>query len=110
MAQDLTTARDEALRRFQTEYDRLRTLIRENQQLIDQSQHEVRTLEDGTKLIDLDVSFTDEQIKTGVEDTKANVRSLNLVGGTVPLVGFILGPILLIAGVVTMLRSRGRTS
>lgn len=44
MAQDLTTARDEALRRFQTEYDRLRTRIRENQQLIDQSQHEVERL------------------------------------------------------------------
>ena len=70
----------------------------------------MRTLEDGTKLIDLSVSFTDDQVKSGVKDAKANVRSLYLIGSTVPLIGFILGPILLIAGVVTMLRSRGRTS
>lgn len=74
--------------------------------IVDQSQHEVRTLEDGTTLLDLDVSFTDDQIQSGVDEAKGNVRSLNLVGGTVPLVGFILGPILLIAGAVTLLRSR----
>lgn len=79
--------------------------------IIQQSQHEVRTLEDGTTLLDLSVDFTDEQIKSGVKDGKANVSSLNLIGSTVPMVGFILGPILLIAGLVMLAaQARRRTA
>lgn len=77
--------------------------------IINQEQHEIRTLEDGTLLLDLSVAFTDDQVEAGVEDGKANVKSLNLITGTVPLVGFILGPILLIAGAVMLFRSRGET-
>lgn len=75
--------------------------------IVNQTQHEVRTLEDGTTLLDLQVAFTDEQVESGVEDAKSNVSSLKLIGSTVPLIGFILGPILLIVGLV-MLVTQGR--
>ena len=82
-------------------------------QIIDQEQHDVRAA-NGTPLLDVELSFTDDQVKTNVDDAKSNVSSLDLITSTVPLIGFILGPILLIArrragpGALAPLRGRPR--
>lgn len=73
--------------------------------IINQTQHEVRTLKDGTTLLDLQVAFTDDQVKSGVEDGKENSSGLKLLTSTVPLIGFILGPILILAGAVLLRKS-----
>ena len=76
--------------------------------IVNQTQHEVRTLEDGTKLVDLDVAFTDAQVKSGIKDGKDNSGSIKLLSSTVPLIGFILGPILLIVGAALLILSGRR--
>lgn len=68
--------------------------------IINQKQYERRVLDDGTVAVDLTVEFTDEQIKTGVEESKANVQGLNLLLNTVPLIGFIGGALLLVVGLL----------
>lgn len=68
--------------------------------ILNQKQYEHRELEDGTVAIDLTVAFTDEQIKTNVEDSKKNISGLNLLLNTVPLVGFIGGALLLVIGLL----------
>ena len=74
-------------------------------QIIDQEQHDVRAA-NGTPVLDVELSFTDSQVKTNVDDAKSNVSSLDLITSTVPLIGFILGPILLIAGAIGLVLSR----
>ena len=75
--------------------------------IVNQTQHEVRTLPDGKKLLDLQVAFTDDQVKSGVKDGKANSGKVKMISGTVPMLGFILGPILLIVGAFLAARGRG---
>lgn len=70
--------------------------------IVDQEQHDVRTLEDGDPLLDLTLSFTDEQVQTDVDDAKDSVATLDLLTKTVPLVGFIGGPLLILGGVVLL--------
>ena len=48
--------------------------------IIDQSEAQVRKLDDGTTVLDLELSFTDETVAENVEDAKANNSQLNLVG------------------------------
>ena len=74
-------------------------------QIIDQEQHDVRGVGE-TTLLDVELSFTDDQVKTNVDDAEANISSLNLLTRIVPLIGFILGPILLVAGVIGLVLSR----
>lgn len=76
--------------------------------ILRQEQHEVRTLENGDPLLDINLAFTDEQVKTNAEDADENLGSLNLLTHTVPLVGFIVGPILILVGAVLLfLSARG---
>lgn len=74
--------------------------------IVKQEQHEIRTLENGDPLLDLNLAFTDDQVETNAEDADDNVSSLKLITSTVPLVGFIVGPILLIVGGGLLLLSR----
>lgn len=74
-------------------------------QIIDQEQHDVRAA-NGTPLLDVQLSFTDDTVQTNIEDAKSNVSSLDLLTSTVPLIGFILGPILLIAGAIGLMLGR----
>ena len=74
-------------------------------QIIDQEQHDVRGVGE-TTLLDVELSFTDDQVKANVDDAEANVSSLDLLTGTVPLIGFILGPILLVAGAIGLALGR----
>ena len=74
-------------------------------QIIDQEQHDVRSAGE-TTLLDVNLSFTDDQVATNIEDAEANLSTLGLITTTVPLLGFIAGPILALVGAL-LLRRRG---
>lgn len=74
--------------------------------VIKQAQHETRTTEEGDTLLDMEIEFTDESVENSVEDSKANVRSLDLVTKVLPLIGFIGGAIALIAGAALVIVGR----
>lgn len=74
--------------------------------IIDQAQDQQRYLEDGTQAVDLQVAFTDEQVTTFADDAKDNIALLDLVTKTLPLVGYIGGVLLLIAGAAVVLIGR----
>lgn len=74
--------------------------------IVNQTQHEVRTLDDGTKVLDLDLGFTEDQVSDGIKDGKANAGQIDLITGTVPLVGFIGGIIALLAGAFLVFAGR----
>ena len=76
--------------------------------IIKQTQHEVRTLEDGSPLLDLDLAFTDDQVSANASDAKDNGTQLGLLTKTLPLVGFIGGAIALLAGLFLLLAGRRR--
>lgn len=76
--------------------------------IIKQTQHEVRTLEDGSPLLDMDLAFTDDQVATNAADAKDNGSQLGLLTSTVPLVGFIGGALALLAGAFLFLADRRR--
>lgn len=74
--------------------------------IIRQTQHEVRTLENGDPLLDLQLAFTDEQVSENVEAAKENGGRLDLLDRIIPLGAGILGLVLLAAGTVLFLRAR----
>ncbi|MBD3925922.1 DUF3068 domain-containing protein [Nocardioides cavernae] len=78
--------------------------------IVNQTQHEVRELEDGSPLLDMQLAFTDEQVEANVADAKDNGRSLDLLTKTLPLIGFIGGAIALLAGLFLFLRGRRDTT
>jgi Porin PorA len=78
--------------------------------IVNQTQHEVRELEDGSPLLDMELAFTDEQVEANVSDAEDNAQSLDLLTKTLPLVGFIGGAIALLAGLFLFLRGRRDTT
>jgi hypothetical protein len=78
--------------------------------IVNQTQHEVRELEDGSPLLDMELAFTDEQVEANVADAEDNIQSLDLLTKTLPLVGFIGGAIALLAGLFLFLRGRRDTT
>lgn len=74
--------------------------------IINQTQHEVRELEDGSPLLDLQLGFTEDQVSANAADAKDNGGSLGLLTETLPLVGFIGGVLALLAGAFLFLRAR----
>lgn len=72
--------------------------------IVKQEQHEIRKDKDGKDLLDIELAFTDDQVKGNIEDAKANGDKLNTITGTLPLIGFILGPIAIIAGAIMLLK------
>ena len=75
--------------------------------IVNQEQHEVRTLEDGDLLLDLTVAFTDDQVDDSVAEAEDNVRTLWLVSTLIPLGGTIGGVLLLVGGALLLLLGRG---
>ncbi|MEO5651388.1 MAG: DUF3068 domain-containing protein [Marmoricola sp.] len=75
--------------------------------IVNQTDDQQRSLADGKLVLDLQLGFTDDQIKTSVADTQDAISSLSLITRTVPIVGIVGGLALLIAGGVLMMRSRG---
>ena len=74
--------------------------------IINQVDHQTRVTEDGKPVLDLSLKFTDKQIASNVEESKANVSQLNLVRKIVPVVGLVGGVIALAAGLILTRRSR----
>ena len=74
--------------------------------IIKQTQSELRQLEDGSTLLDMELAFTDDQVATNAKDAKDNGRLLGLLTSTLPLIGFIGGAIALLAGAFLLLASR----
>ncbi|HET7823319.1 MAG TPA: porin PorA family protein, partial [Ornithinibacter sp.] len=72
--------------------------------IIDESDKQVRKLDDGTPVLDLDISFTDETVAANVKDAKANNSQLALVAkapwvlGLLGLLAGAGGAFLLLAG------------
>lgn len=65
--------------------------------IIDQSEAQVRKLDSGATVLDLELSFTDETVAANVEDAKANNSQLNLVARAPLLLG-VLGLLALVGG------------
>ena len=76
--------------------------------IINQTQHEVRTLEDGSMLLDLNLAFTDDQVSANVADAKDNGSQLGLLTKTVPLVGLIGGVLAMLVGGFLVFAGRRR--
>jgi hypothetical protein len=76
--------------------------------IIRPTQQEVRTLDNGDPLLDLDIEFTDEQVASNVADTKDSRDQLNLIEKTVPLIGLIGGILLMLIGAFLVFAGRRR--
>jgi hypothetical protein len=74
--------------------------------IIRQSQHEVRALEDGSVLLDLNLAFTDEQVADNVDSANESGDKIDLITRTVPLIGFIGGGLALLAGAYLVFAAR----
>jgi len=73
---------------------------------INQTEHQVRALPDGTVALDLTLAFTDATVKENVDAAKSNGSQLGIIGA-LPLVSYVLALIALVAGVLMV---RGTTS
>lgn len=78
--------------------------------IINQTQHEVRELADGSTLLDMQLDFTDDQVSGNAADAKDNGGRLGLLTKTVPLIGIIGGVLALLIGAFLVFAGRGRTS
>lgn len=76
--------------------------------IINQTQQELRTLENGDVLLDLDLAFTEDQVADNVESAKDSGGLIDLITRTVPLVGFIGGALALLAGAFLVFAGRRR--
>ena len=78
--------------------------------IIDQEGGQVLKLEDGSTILDINVAYTDDTVQSNVDDAKASRRSLTIIGTIVPIVGSVLGLILLAVGGLSLrgTRTRGR--
>lgn len=75
--------------------------------IIDQRQDQQRSIGD-QQVLDLQAEFTDEQVETFADDARDNISQLDLVTRTAPLVGFIGGGVLFLAGLALVLTGRRR--
>jgi hypothetical protein len=71
-------------------------------------QDQQRYLDDGTQVLDVDITWTAETIQDAVDDAKANGQKLNLLLTVVPIVGFVAGALLLLAGIFFVARASRR--
>lgn len=76
-------------------------------QIVDQEQHDVRGV-DGKNLLDVELSFTDDQVSTNADDASTNASSLTLLTSTVPVIGFAGGAVLVLLGIALVVLSRRR--
>ena len=82
--------------------------------IIDQSEAQVRQLDDGTTVLDLELSFTDETVAANVEDAKASNAQLSLVRrapivlGVLALIALAAGAFLAFAGTTAPRRDERR--
>ena len=63
-------------------------------------QDQQRYLDDGTQVLDVDIEWTADTISNAVDDAKANGKLLNLLLKVLPIVGFALGALFLVGGLL----------
>ncbi|SFC02493.1 Protein of unknown function [Nocardioides terrae] len=73
---------------------------------VDQKATQTVALLDGTKLLDVDVSYTDGTVKENVSTAKSNGRSLWVVGTGLRIIAPIVGLLLIVGGVLLVRRRR----
>ena len=78
--------------------------------ILNQTDNQQRYLENGDKVLDLQLAFTDAQQQKSVDDLSSDLRLLSLVETIVPLVGIIGGVICLGAAIVLLLLARRQGS
>jgi hypothetical protein len=77
--------------------------------IVNQTEHQVQTMADGSPVLDINVKFTHATISKYVDASKTGIFQLKLLGVVVPLVGLVLGLVLLAIGLTLALSSRRRT-
>lgn len=78
--------------------------------IIDQTEHQVRTTDEGDPVLDLSLRFTPETVAANVKAAKDNVSQLRLVSQIVPLAGYLLGIPFLLVGLFLQLRGKQKAS
>lgn len=79
--------------------------------IINQVVHQERVADGVGKVLDLDLAFTDDQVRTNVDDANDNLALLTLIETTVPVVGFAVGiPMILVGLALLVLGGRRRTA
>jgi len=76
--------------------------------IVNQTDSQVRYDEDGEEVLALDLAFTADEVKEGVEDADKNASSLKLVTETVPVIGFAVGIPLALIGTALLILARRR--
>ena len=74
--------------------------------IVKSGQDQQRFLEDGTPALDIQVTQTEDSVKTAVDEAKSNGKSLTLLLTVVPIVGFAGGVICLLGGFALLMRPR----
>jgi hypothetical protein len=79
--------------------------------IVDQRSDQSRTTTSGDLVLALDIAFTEDQVKSSVDDANSNTFKLGLLTDVIPLVGYIVGiPLLLIGLALLILQRRERTT
>ena len=79
--------------------------------IIKQVDHQERLDSDGNPVLILDLSFTDDEVASNVDDADSSGSQLTLVTKTLPLIGYVVGiPLLLIGLVLLFLAYRSNDS
>jgi hypothetical protein len=76
--------------------------------IVDQVDSQVRYDEEGEEALALELSFTDEEVEEKIDEAGSKSSLLRLVTWTVPLIGFIVGIPMAVAGVVLLVMARRR--
>lgn len=78
--------------------------------IINQVVHQERVADNDTPLLDLDLAFTDDQVKKNVDDANEALSTLRLLEDIVPVVGLAVGiPLILIGLALLFIARRNRS-
>ena len=77
--------------------------------IVNQTDSQVRYGEDGEEALSLQLAFTADEVKEGVEDAESNASKLRLVTETVPIIGFAVGIPLAIIGTALLVLGRRKS-
>lgn len=71
--------------------------------IIKQSEDQQRMLDNGDKVLDLQLAFTDAQVKANVDKANSDISSLNLITKWIPLIGIVGGLLCLVGGLLLLM-------
>jgi len=76
--------------------------------IVDQREHQQRFTGTGDVLLDLSLAFTKDQVATFADDIGGQADQLDLLTTTVPVVGYVVGIPMLLAGLALLFLGRNR--